>query len=174
MARRRKGRGSASARPRQLTRMLFPKLYPGLAGKETYVNLDIGLIRVDNLNEWTASVYGVGTMGPIADLGLDNLSLRLIDCPVRAYGCGSGHMRGAIKALFYRYKSLGGFEDVSDFLIGGREKGQDLSTHPGDSGNGVAAGDPGRVATRLRSNGAVRCFQPTGAASNRATRWPRA
>ncbi len=119
---------------KQLTRMLFPKMYPGLHGKETYLNLDIGLIRVDNLNHWTASVYGVGTMGAIADLGLDNLSLRLIDCPVRAYGCGSGHMKGAIKALFYRYKSLGGFEYVSDFLIGGRQVGQDLSTHPGDSG----------------------------------------
>ena len=119
---------------KQLTRMLFPQLYPGLAGKETYVNLDIGLIRLDDLNDWTASVYGIGTMGPMADLGIDNLSLRLIDCPVRAYGCGSGPMRGAIKALFYRYKSLGGFEYVSDFLIGARRTGQTLGTQPGDSG----------------------------------------
>lgn len=119
---------------KQLTRQLFSKIYPGWAGKDTYLNLDIGLVRIDDINHWTANVYGIGEMGPMADLGVDNLSLRLIDCPVRAYGCGSGPMKGAVKALFYRYKSLGGFEYVSDFLIGAREEGQDLSTHPGDSG----------------------------------------
>ena len=119
---------------KQLTRLPFTEMYPGFAGKETYANLDIGLIRVDDLNGWTADVFGIGTMGPLADLGIDNLSLRLIDCPVRAYGCGSGPMSGRIKALFYRYKSLGGFDYVSDFLIGPRETNQTLGTHPGDSG----------------------------------------
>lgn len=124
--------GVSSAK--QLTRLPFTKLYPEFAGKQTYSNLDVGLIRVDDLNDWTASVYSIGTMGPIADLGIDNLSLRLIDCPVRAYGCGSGHMKGRLKALFYRFKSLGGSEYVSDFLICPRNEGDDLSTHPGDSG----------------------------------------
>lgn len=124
--------GVSSAK--QLTRMAFTTAYPEWAGKQTYLNLDIGLVRVDNLNGWTADVYGIGTIGPLADLGIDNLSLRLIDCPVRAYGCGSGQMRGAIKALFYRYKSVGGFEYVSDFLIGPAAGENQLGTHPGDSG----------------------------------------
>jgi hypothetical protein len=119
---------------KQLSRLPFAKLYPDFAVKETFAHLDIGLIKVDDVNCWTADVYGIGTMGPIADLGIDNLSLRLIDCPVRAYGCGSGQMRGQIKALFYRYKSLGGFEYVADFLIGPRTARRDLGTHPGDSG----------------------------------------
>ncbi len=119
---------------RQLTRRLFSKMYPEWAGKETYLNLDVGLVRIDDIKRWTASVYGIGEIGPMADLGADNLSLRLIDCPVRAYGCGSGVMQGALKALFYRYKSLGGFEYVSDFLIGPRKEHDDLNTHPGDSG----------------------------------------
>ncbi|HEX7795951.1 MAG TPA: hypothetical protein VF456_16435 [Vicinamibacterales bacterium] len=119
---------------KQLSRLPFTKMYPDFSGKDTYLNVDIGLVRVDDVNRWTAAVYGIGTMGPLADLGMDNLSIRLIDCPVRAYGCGSGHMQGAIKALFYRYKSVGGFEYVSDFLIGAREPGEDLKTHPGDSG----------------------------------------
>jgi hypothetical protein len=119
---------------KQLTRQLFSKMYPEWAGKETYLNLDIGLIRIDDINRWTANVYGIGELGPMADLGADNLSLRLIDCPVRAYGCASGPMKGAIKALFYRYKSLGGFEYVSDFLVGPRGDDRDLNTHPGDSG----------------------------------------
>jgi len=109
---------------KQLTRRPFTEVYAGWAGKETYLNLDIGLIRVNNLDCWTAQVYSIGTMGPMADLGVDNLSLRLIDCPVVAYGCGSGKMSGAIKALFYRYKSVGGFEYVSDFLIGARNDRQ--------------------------------------------------
>ena len=79
---------------KQLTRQLFSKMYPEWAGKETYLNLDIGLIRIDDINRWTANVYGIGELGPMADLGADNLSLRLIDCPVRAYGCASGPMTG--------------------------------------------------------------------------------
>lgn len=119
---------------KQLRRLPFRTVYADWAGKEVYLNLDIGLIRVDDLQRWTADVYGIGKIGPIADLGVDNLSLRLIDWPVRGYGCGSGMMEGAIKALFYRYKSLGGFEYVSDFLIGPREDGRPFGTHPGDSG----------------------------------------
>lgn len=119
---------------KQLTRRSFSKIYPAFAGKETYINLDVGLVRIDDINCWTASVYGIGEIGPMADLGADNLSLRLVDCPVRGYGCGSGLMKGALKALFYRYKSLGGFEYVSDFLIGPRKEHEDLNTHPGDSG----------------------------------------
>ncbi len=43
-------------------------------------------------------------------------------------------MRGEIAALFYRFKSVGGFEYVSDFLIGPRSDASSLGTHPGDSG----------------------------------------
>ena len=43
-------------------------------------------------------------------------------------------MQGRIEALFYRYKSVGGFEYVSDFLIGPRDGDTGFGTHPGDSG----------------------------------------
>ena len=51
-------------------------------------------------------------------------------------------MRGEIHALFYRYKTGGGFEYVADVLIGARTQPQRtkrtkqaaFSTHPGDSG----------------------------------------
>ncbi len=118
----------------QLTRLPFQEVYPGWAGKHTYLNLDVGLVRVDDVSRWSAQVFQLGTMGEIADLATDNMSLRLIDCPVRAYGCASGLMRGAIKALFYRYRYRGGFEYVSDFLIGALDEQTDFATHPGDSG----------------------------------------
>jgi hypothetical protein len=79
---------------RQLTRKPFQEIYPGWAGKSVYLTLDVGLIRIDDLTNWTAQVFGLGTLGEIADLGMDNLTLRLIDCPVRAYGCASGPLKG--------------------------------------------------------------------------------
>jgi len=120
--------------PKQLTRERFGDVYPGWAGDNVYLHLDIGLIRVDDVSRWTAQIYDVGTMGEVADLGMDNLTLRLIGAPVRAYGCASGPMRGAIKALFYRYRALGGYDFVADFLIGARNKKTPFATHPGDSG----------------------------------------
>jgi hypothetical protein len=119
---------------KQLTRQPFHRVYPNWSGNHTFLNLDVGLIRVDDLNDWTTDVYGIGTIGPLADVSDENLTLRLIDCPVRAYGCGSGPMQGAIKALFYRYKSVGGFDYVADFLVGPRSEQEPLNTHPGDSG----------------------------------------
>ena len=53
---------------------------------------------------------------------------------MRAFGCASGRrLLGAIAALFYRYKSVGGLEYVADFLIGSRDD-KPLLTQPGDSG----------------------------------------
>ncbi|MFN7972988.1 MAG: hypothetical protein U0166_11665 [Acidobacteriota bacterium] len=125
--------------PGQLTRLPFGDLYPGWSGKSVYVNLDVGLIDIDNLDLWTAQVREVGTVGPLADLAVDNLSLGLVGCHVRGYGSGSGQMLGEIHALFYRYKSVGGFEYVADFMIGprsasSRRRAAAFSTRPGDSG----------------------------------------
>ena len=83
--------------------------------------------------QWSPAIYGIGRIGPLADLSIYNLTLNLIGCPVRAYGCASGRMAGQIAALFYRYRSVGGFEYVADFLIGSRGDGP-LLTRPGDSG----------------------------------------
>jgi hypothetical protein len=136
----------------QLTRLPFMDLYPGFVGKNAYVNLDIGLVDVDNLDDWTAQVEDVGTIGPLADLSVQNLSLALIGCQVRGRGAASGLMLGEIQGLFYRYKSQGGFDYVADFFIGPRSAAADgkaarngrpaararddppFATHPGDSG----------------------------------------
>jgi hypothetical protein len=129
--------------PKQLRRAGFEDTYEGWPGKNVFVNLDVGLIEVANQRRWTTQVYGVGTLGPLADLSTSNLSLDLIGCPVRAYGCASGALFGQISALFYRYKTVGGFEYVADFLIGSRTE-EPLATRPGDSGTVWVAetGDP--------------------------------
>jgi hypothetical protein len=119
--------------PKQLGRIEFERAYESLTGKHITINLDVGLIAIDDQRLWNASIYGVGPIGPLADLSVYNLSLNLIGAPVRAHGAASGVLEGRIAALFYRYKSVGGLEYVADFLIGGRGE-RTLRTHPGDSG----------------------------------------
>lgn len=132
-----------SSSPKQLRRARFEETYEGWPGKNVFVNLDVGLIEVADQRRWTTQIYGVGPLGPLADLSTINLSLDLIGCPVRAYGCASGALFGQISALFYRYKTVGGFEYVADFLIGSRTE-EPLATRPGDSGTVWVAetGDP--------------------------------
>lgn len=126
---------------KQLTRMPFAEMYPGWPGRDTFVNLDVGLIDIDDLDLWTAKIRDIGIMEPMADFSVDNISLSLIGCHVRGYGAASGVMLGEIHALFYRYKSQGGFEYVSDLFIGRRSASNGhakvpppFATHPGDSG----------------------------------------
>jgi hypothetical protein len=134
--------GTSAAK--QLTRLPLTSIYPNFAVQDTYVNLDIGLIDIDDISRWTTKVPGVGVVGPMADFSGTNLSLSLVGCQVRGVGAASGEMLGEIQGLFYRYKTGGGFEYVSDLFIGPRapEKGKGrkrtpapkFATHPGDSG----------------------------------------
>lgn len=119
---------------KQLTRKQFSEVYDEWPGRSLFVNLDVGLVRVDDISRWTAQIYGLGAMGKLADLSADNISLRLIDCPVRAFGAASGPLEGQVLGLFYRYKSMGGMEYAADFLIGPRHEAAPLATRPGDSG----------------------------------------
>ena len=88
---------------------------------------------MDNLHDWTSQVYGLGAMGELADISERTLSLRIIGAEVVAYGAASGQITGRIKALFYRYKSVGGFDWIADFLIASEPAGGP-QTQPGDSG----------------------------------------
>lgn len=131
---------------KQLTRLPFAEVYRDCPGRDVFLNLDAGLIDIDNQNAWTARVHGVGTVGHLADLPPTRLSLSLVGCRVLGFGAASGRMEGEITALLFRYKSVGGFEYLADFLIGargGRGPGgrgrrtrhhPELLTRPGDSG----------------------------------------
>jgi hypothetical protein len=117
---------------KQITRRLFSEVYPGLPLRQTWLGLDVGLVRVDDVRDWTPNVYGLPPIKPLFDIYEQNLSLRkLMDQPVVAMGAASGLLQGKLKAMFYRYRSVGGFDYVSDFLIAPQGKN---STHHGDSG----------------------------------------
>ena len=127
---------------KQLDRKEFTQLYPNWPGSGTYVNLDVGLIEIDNLDDWTAAIGDKGEeMGPMVDLSIANY-MSLIGSHVHGTGAATGEMHGEVQALFYRYKTRAGFEYVADVLIGPRsadhakisDKTPPFSTHPGDSG----------------------------------------
>ncbi|HMD33732.1 MAG TPA: hypothetical protein VKH42_02135, partial [Vicinamibacterales bacterium] len=129
---------------KQITRLLFEDAYPGWPSRQMYVNIDVGLIDVDDVNSWTTDVRGIGSIGSMVDLSADNMTLALIGAQVRGAGAAGGVMHGEIQALFYRYKSRAGFEYVADLFIGPRTPGSSSSnggsrrkafaTFPGDSG----------------------------------------
>jgi len=120
--------------PRQLGTLPFSQAYPGWPGTRVVSNLDAGLVMLDSVTDWTAQIYGVGTMGRLADLSTDTFTLDLIGRPVRAFGGASGEMTGEIQGLFYRYDSIGGQDFVADLLIGPRAGATGVPTRPGDSG----------------------------------------
>ena len=127
-----------------VTKQTLKSLFPDFGASHAFVNLDAGLVRLDDVSQWTSQVYGIGEIGEVFDATAATLTLDLLGLPVRAFGGTSGVLEGEIKALFFRYQSLGDFDYVSDVLIGPRAAvdGADPrrparpspETHPGDSG----------------------------------------
>ena len=111
----------------------LPDVYSSFKATETKLNIDVGLVDVFDASQWTAQVYGVGTLGALVTFDTRTASLDWIGRKVVASGAASGRMEGEIRALFYRYKTVAGRDGVTDFLIGGRDKAP-LPTRHGDSG----------------------------------------
>jgi hypothetical protein len=118
---------------KQISRELFEEVYPGWPGRQSYLHMDIGLVKLDDKTTWRPDIYKVGALNNAVDLSSDHFTLNLVGATVRAHGATSGDMAGTVCALFYRYKAMGGFEYVCDFLIGPRDD-VPFQTHPGDSG----------------------------------------
>ena len=98
--------------------------------QDTFINLDVGLIEVDDVSQWTTKLRGGGMLGSMADFSGVNLSLALVGCQVRGFGAAGGEMLGEIQGLFYRYKTGGGFEYVADLFIGPRNAGAGNGAKP--------------------------------------------
>jgi len=133
-----------------LTRVPVADAYPGFESENAFLNLDVGLIDVDHVDRWTSVAYGIGPLAPVADERSASLSLALVGRTVVAHGAAGGAQRGQVKALLYRYKTVGGAEYFTDFLIGSADEGRPLTTRPGDSG-------------------ALWCLEPEGAETADAT-----
>ncbi|GLR86476.1 hypothetical protein [Bradyrhizobium iriomotense] len=152
--------------PHQATRVPFTDLYPGWPGKAVYVNMDAGLIDVTDVNSWTAKLQDNSVMGPMVDLSVANFPMSLLGRYVRGYGAASNRwVFGEVQALFYRYKSKGGFEYVADFFIGPRTPTPDrpeqpsFATMPGDSGT-LWLLEPSGDKSRIDGNDAAGTMRP--------------
>lgn len=119
-------------------------IFPSWTAPRTLLTLDAGLIRIDDISNWTSQAFGIGEIGELFDATEQSVTLDLIGCPVRAFGGATGVTEGEIRALFFRYESVGGYEHVTDVLIGPRRNDDHARilnpviehpiTHPGDSG----------------------------------------
>jgi hypothetical protein len=134
------GRGAT----RSARRMPFEQVYPGLPGSRMEVAIDAGLIELNDLDDWTTQVFGVGQLSQMRDLGPEALTLELIGTPVRAFGAASGTLNGQVLALFHRFTARSGVEYVADAVIAPRAGAGPLGTRPGDSGTlwVVDSGEP--------------------------------
>ncbi len=125
-------------------KQLLSGLFPALGASHAFVNVDAGLIRLDDVSQWTSQVFGIGEIGEVFDATASTLTLDLLGLPVRGFGGTSGVLEGQIQGLFFRYQSLGDYDYVSDLLIGPRKiaasgdprhpEPSSTETHPGDSG----------------------------------------
>jgi hypothetical protein len=148
--------------PVRVVKKSFCDVYPDWPAGRSLLNMDIGLVRVDDVNDWSSQAFGIGEVGRTLELNCHTITLDLIGAPVRAFGAVSGPAEGEIYALFYRYRSAGGFDYVADLLIGPRTDSDarrkfradgrkyiqpELKTRPGDSG-AVVFLDPTRQELR--------------------------
>lgn len=137
---------------RDLTERTFSDVYPSLPGRDVVVNIDAAIVRLEDANIWDADAL-TQSIGDVADFSASTASLSWIGQPVAGHGAASGEICGEIKALFYRYKSIGGRDYVADFVIGARSDDTGpLVTQPGDSGEILSIVVDRRVSGDLRSS----------------------
>lgn len=135
----------------RITKRALKSLFPEFGESHAFVNVDAGLVKLDDVSRWTSQVYGVGEVGELFDATASTLTLDLVGLPVRAFGGSSGVLEGEIKALFFRYQSLGDFDYVSDLLIGQRRAPQvpgarsKASARPPDPPPQTLPGDSGTL-----------------------------
>ena len=121
-----------------IERTKMSNVFPRWPGDHVFLNLDAGLIKIDDINDWTAQYYGVGEIDEVFDATEFSLTLDMINCPVRTFGATSGVSEGRIAALFFRYATQNSYDYVSDVLVGPRRHepaghGRPI-TRQGDSG----------------------------------------
>jgi len=122
-----------------LDRLPIPGVFPAWHYPKSLLTLDAGLVRVDDVNDWTSQAFGIGEIGEMFDATEASLTLDLIGTPVRSYNAVSGSSAGEIRALFFRYESAGGFDHMTDLFIAPRRGAKGNAggrpfTRPGDSG----------------------------------------
>jgi hypothetical protein len=137
-------------------RLSMAAAFPQWSHNRLSLTLDAGLVRIEDINDWTSQAFGIGELGEVFNATEQSVTLDLIGCPVRAFGGVSGVSEGEIRALFYRYQSLGGQEYATDVLIAPRKVDKKVLldrplTRAGDSGT-LWFYDPPSVTSEDKTN----------------------
>jgi len=114
---RRIGRSDA----RHVGALPFSAVYPGLSGTQTDLELDAGLVRLDDLRGVTSQIFGVGEPGSMSELSPATAGLDLMGLAVKSSSCIAGVTSGKIAGLFYRFRSGEGNDTICELLIGPNE-----------------------------------------------------
>ncbi|NUO52291.1 MAG: hypothetical protein HOV80_25840 [Polyangiaceae bacterium] len=131
---------------KEVGKLPFERAYPGFAGPRSVLNLDAALVRIESASRWTSRVFGIGQFGELADINAETASLDLVGCDVVAFGAASGKLAGEIQGLFYRYRSVGGQDQLADLLIGPREPSEKDADTPKNMARAIGShGNSGAV-----------------------------
>jgi hypothetical protein len=121
-----------------IERQSMATIFPRWPTSETFLTLDAGLVRIDDIRDWTAQVYGIGEIGELFNATEHSITLDMIGAPVRAFGAASGLLEGQIAALFFQYESASSSSYATDLLIAPRSEDDSrltrTITQAGDSG----------------------------------------
>ena len=79
---------------RRLADVPFMDAYPGFLGTRVELAIDAGLIAVEDANDWTTQVFGVGRARADARCQPRVADLELVGTPVKAFGAASGALDG--------------------------------------------------------------------------------
>ncbi len=74
---------------RNLTERTFSDIYPSLPGRDSVVNIDAAIVRVNDANNWNANALSQ-PLGQVADFSAETASLSWIGRPVVGHGAASG------------------------------------------------------------------------------------
>ncbi|HWA64137.1 MAG TPA: hypothetical protein VG939_22400 [Caulobacteraceae bacterium] len=128
---------------KRLTREPLGEIYPNYPSTLERLRIDLGLVVLDDLTQWSTAFRGVAPIGEVLNLYDNDFDLTLIGKRVVGRAGVSGLIEGEIHGLFYRYKAMGGSDYISDFIIGPPAQGvraphegpePAFNVHHGDSG----------------------------------------
>ena len=81
------------------TEIRMSAAFPAWPGDRTKLILDAGLVRIDDINDWTSQAFGIGEIGEIFDATENTVTLDLIGVRARVrrrQRCHGGRDPGAV------------------------------------------------------------------------------
>ncbi len=79
---------------KSITRKPFSEVYPHFPGENQFLNMDIGLVELNDITKWKTEIMKFGVAENVLDLYDNNITLKLIGMKVVGFGAISGELKG--------------------------------------------------------------------------------